>query len=133
MAIVQSGLDTRNRLLVEFIKNISILTITGCFTIYLMYRINFWFIFVFILIFVAVSVIVIYANKKTVVQRNISRDIKNEWTRKFVKIIMSKFEVLQNNKIDYEIDALKKNTNDRYLSEKKRSLVTEFVFKTPEF
>ena len=133
MAIVQSGLDTRNRLLVDFIKNVSILTITGCFTIYLMYRINFWFIFVFILIFVAVSLIVIYANKKTVIQRNISRDIKNERTRKFVKIIMSKFEILQNNKIDYEIDALKKNSYDRYLSEKKRSLVTEFVFKTPEF
>ena len=133
MAIVQSGLDTRNTLLTNFIKNVSILTTTGCFTIYLMYRINFWFIFVFLLIFIAVSIIVIYANKKTVVQRNTSRDIKNEWIRRFVKIIMSKFEILQSNKIDYEIDALKNNTHDRYLSEKKRSLVTEFVFKTPEF
>ena len=98
-----------------------------------MYRINFWFILVFIFILIAVSVIVIYANNKTIVQRNVSRDLKNERTRKFVKIIMSKFEILQSNKIDYEIDALKKNTNDRYLSEKKRSLVTELVFKTPEF
>ena len=133
MAIMQSGLDTRNRLLTDFIKNGSILTITGCFTLYLMYRINFWFILVFIFILIAVSVIVIYANDKTIVQRNVSRDLKNERTRKFVKIIMSKFEILQSNKIDYEIDALKKNTNDRYLSEKKRSLVTELVFKTPEF
>ena len=98
-----------------------------------MYRINFWFILVFLLILIAVGVIVIYANKKTVNQRNISRDIKNERTRRFVKIMMSKFEILQSDKVDYEINALKENTNNRYLSEKKRSLVTEFVFKTPEF
>ena len=133
MAIINSGLDTWNRLLTDFMKNVSILTITGGFTIYLMYRINFWFILVFLLILTAVSVIVIYANKRTVNQRNISRDIKNERTRRFVKIMMSKFEILQSNKVDYEIDALKENTNNRYLSEKKRSLVTEFVFKTPEF
>ena len=133
MAIINSGLDTWNRLLTDFMKNVSILTITGGFTIYLMYRINFWFILVFLLILVTVSVIVIYANNKTVNQRNISRDIKNERTRRFVKIMMSKFEILQSDKVDYEINALKENTNNRYLSEKKRSLVTEFVFKTPEF
>lgn len=133
MAIINSGLDTWNRLLTDFMKNVSILTITGGFTIYLMYRINFWFILVFLLILTAVSVIVIYANNKTVNQRNISRDFKNERTRRFVKIMMSKFEILQSDKVDYEINALKENTNNRYLSEKKRSLVTEFVFKTPEF
>ena len=133
MAIINSGLDIWNRLLTDFMKNVSILTITGGFTIYLMYRINFWFILVFLLILIAVGVIVIYANKKTVNQRNISRDIKNERTRRFVKIMMSKFEILQSDKVDYEINALKENTNNRYLSEKKRSLVTEFVFKTPEF
>ena len=133
MAIINSGLDIWNRLLTDFMKNVSIITITGGFTIYLMYRINFWFILVFLLILIAVGVIVIYANKKTVNQRNISRDIKNERTRRFVKIMMSKFEILQSDKVDYEINALKENTNNRYLSEKKRSLVTEFVFKTPEF
>ena len=98
-----------------------------------MYRINFRFILVFILILTVVSVIVVYANKKTVKQRNISRDLYNERTRKFVRISMSKFEILQSNKMDYEIDSLNKNTYERYLSEKKRSLVTEFIFKTPEF
>ena len=133
VAIINSGLDTRNRLLTNFISNVATLSLTLCFTIYLMYRINFRFILVFILIFVVVSIIVTYANKKTVKQRNISRDLYNERTRKFVRIMMSKFEILQNNKIDYEINSLNKNTYERYLSEKSRSLVTEFIFKTPEF
>ena len=133
VAIVNSGLDTRNRLLTNFISNVASLSLTFCFTIYLMYRINFRFILVFILILTVVSVIVVYANKKTVKQRNISRDLYNERTRKFVRISMSKFEILQSNKMDYEIDSLNKNTYERYLSEKKRSLVTEFIFKTPEF
>ena len=133
VAIVNSGLDTRNRLLTNFISNVASLSLTFCFTIYLMYRINFRFILVFILILTAVSIIVVYANKKTVKQRNISRDLYNERTRKFVRISMSKFEILQSNKMDYEIDSLNKNTYERYLSEKKRSLVTEFIFKTPEF
>ena len=133
VAIVNSGLDTRNRLLTNFISNVASLSLTFCFTIYLMYRINFRFILVFILILTAVSIIVVYANKKTVKQRNISRDLYNERTRKFVRISMSKFEILQSNKMDYEIDSLNKNTYERYLSEKKRSLVTEFIFKAPEF
>lgn len=98
-----------------------------------MYRINFWFILVFIVILTVVSIIVVYANNKTVKQRNISRDLYNDRTRRFVRISMSKFEILQSNKMDYEIDSLNKNTYERYLSEKKRSLVTEFIFKTPEF
>ena len=98
-----------------------------------MCRINFRFILAFILILIIVSIVVFYANSKTVKQRNISRDINNERTRKFVKIIMSKFEILQSNKVDYEINALKENTYERYLSEKNRALVTEFIFKTPEF
>ena len=133
VAIVNSGLDTRNRLLTNFISNVASLTLTICFTIYLMYRINFWFILVFIVILTVVSIIVVYANNKTVRQRNISRDLYNDRTRRFVRISMSKFEILQSNKMDYEIDSLNKNTYERYLSEKKRSLVTEFIFKTPEF
>ena len=133
VAIVNSGLDTRNRLLTNFISNVASLTLTFCFTIYLMYRINFWFILVFIAILTVVSIIVVYANNKTVTQRNISRDLYNDRTRRFVRISMSKFEILQSNKMDYEIDSLNKNTYERYLSEKKRSLVTEFIFKTPEF
>lgn len=133
VAIVNSGLDTRNRLLTNFISNVASLTLTFCFTIYIMYRINFWFILVFIAILTAVSLIVVYANNKTVKQRNISRDLYNDRTRRFVRISMSKFEILQSNKMDYEIASLNKNTYERYLSEKKRSLVTEFIFKTPEF
>lgn len=133
VAIVNSGLDTRNRLLTNFISNVASLTLTFCFTIYLMYRIYFWFILVFIAILTAVSLIVVYANNKTVKQRNISRDLYNDRTRRFVRISMSKFEILQSNKMDYEIASLNKNTYERYLSEKKRSLVTEFIFKTPEF
>jgi hypothetical protein len=85
------------------------------------------------LILTIVSIVVIHANNKTVKQRNISRDLYNERTRKFVRISMSKFEILQSNKMDYEINSLNSNTYKRYLSEKKRSLVTEFIFKTPEF
>jgi len=133
VAIVNSGLDTRNRLLTNFISNVASLTLTICFTIYLMYRINFWFILVFIAILTVVSLIVVYANNKTVKQRNISRDLYNDRTKRFVRISMSKFEILQSNKMNYEIDSLNKNTYERYLSEKKRSLVTEFIFKTPEF
>ena len=40
---------------------------------------------VFILILTIVSIIVVYANNKTVRQRNISRDLYNERTRKFVE------------------------------------------------
>ena len=133
VAIVNSGLDTRNRLLTNFISNVASLSLTFCFTLYLMYRINFRFILVFILILTIVSIVVIHANNKTVKQRNISRDLYNERTRKFVRISMSKFEILQSNKMDYEINSLNSNTYKRYLSEKKRSLVTEFIFKTPEF
>lgn len=47
--------------------------------------------------------------------------------------MMSKFEILQNNKVEKEITELKEYTYKSFESEKKRSLVTEFIFKTPEF
>jgi hypothetical protein len=68
-----------------------------------MFRVSWWFVLVFVIVMFFVNLIVIKANTKTVKQRNITRDIRNERTRKFVKIIMSKFEILQNNKIEIEI------------------------------
>lgn len=90
------------------------------FTLYLMLRISPRFILLFLFIITTVSLIVFKANQKTVKQRNLTRDIKNEWIRKFVKIMMSKFEILQNNKVEKEITELKEYTYKSFESEKKK-------------
>jgi hypothetical protein len=88
--------------------------------------------FVFIGLITMSYLFSLWVNKRVIKQRNISRDISNERTRKFVKIIMSKFEIVQNGRIGHEIKNLKENTYDYYESEKKRSLDVEWFFRAPE-
>ncbi len=66
----------------------------------------------FFFVFIFVHILIFLLNKKAKYWRKWRVDMMNEYDRQIVKIIMSKFEILQNNKIQREIKILDRCTDE---------------------
>lgn len=60
----------------------------------------------FVVIFIASFIFIQFANKKLAKYRKERRDLSTELDRNTTRMIMSKFEILQNNKLGYESDKI---------------------------
>lgn len=132
IAIIQKGMDIRSRAITSIIHFLPRFVLVFGLTFYLLLRSQWWLCFVFVGLIGLSYLFSLRVNKRTVRQRNITRDISNEWTRRFVRVVMSKFEILQSGQVNWEIEAFKRNTREQFESEKKRSLDVEFFFRVPE-
>lgn len=72
---------------------------------------NLYIIFFFI-IFIIINILLVYLNDKAIKYRIWVTEAKINYDRQLVKIVMSKFEILQNNKIFREVNILNKHTDD---------------------
>ncbi len=72
----------------------------------LLFSIGNIYIIIFFLIFIWVHILIYFLNQKAKEWRKGRIDMMIEYDKQMVKIIMSKFEILQNNKIDQEIKVL---------------------------
>ena len=94
--------------------------------------INIYYLLIIISLFALVFVLTVYLQKKAKHYREERRDSNIAITKKFVNILMSKFEILQNGKFDKEIGfiskALKRNI---YLNSKVQNynITTEILMK----
>jgi len=132
IAIVQNGMSTWSRSITDIVHFLPRFVLIFGLTCYLLARSSRWILLLFVGLLTLSYLFSLWVNKRIIKQRNISRDINNERTRKFVKIVMSKFEIVQNNKIAHEVQELKDNTHSYYDSEKQRSLDVEWFFRVPE-
>jgi len=86
----------------------------------------------FLVLFAVVQIIMYFMNKNVLDSRTKTNEIQNENSRTLVKIIMSKFEILQSKKEKKEIDRLRQQMNQCYVLTKERSLGIELMFALPE-
>lgn len=132
IAIVEKWMKTWSDTMSKVIITIPAMLLSVFYTAYLLARSGWWILLFFIVVIVVVQVIVVWLNAKVTERRNITRDIDNERVRMFVKVVMSKFEIIQNNKVDYEVDNLKENSMKKYDNDVKRSFVTDLFFRVPQ-
>jgi len=111
---------------------------TACIT-YLLFAtysirslVGFWYMVLFLVLFAVVQIIMYFMNKNVLESRTKTNEIQNENSRTLVKIIMSKFEILQSKKEKKEIDRLRQQMNQCYVLTKERSLGIELMFALPE-
>ena len=106
IAIIRTGLHAWKNLLAQIIDQIGRIIVSLIFSMYIVLslggRYGLWFIVLFIVMIIIVIQLDSYAQK----HRKLRQIHVIEHTRHIVKIIASKFEILQNNKIDREIDRL---------------------------
>ena len=102
--IMEDGINKWHGLYKKLILKLPDLILTTLFVLYQIYSI-WWikYILVFIMIFIFVFMIVAYLSKKSFFRRQQKNTIMAEHWRQFVKMIMSKMEILQNNKENSEI------------------------------
>lgn len=70
------------------------------------------YIIIFFIIFIIINILLVYLNDKAIKYRIWVTEAKINYDRQLVKIVMSKFEILQNNKIFREVNILNKHTDD---------------------
>lgn len=77
--------------------------------------------------------VIVYLNKHTNFYRKQRKENNVKTTGALAKIIMSKFEVLQNDSIDKEIQKIEKISNYSWQLARKQNFWSSFLFQSPKF
>ncbi len=96
-------MDTWALLLDKTTENIFKVVFTLLFTIYMIWTVNIWASLVFIILYILVHIAWEYFNNKSLKFRRKRQDVWNNYTWQLVKVLMSKFEILQTWQIEKEL------------------------------
>lgn len=120
--------------LVEIIfQNLPNIFNTIIFTIVMLFLVNNLYVLIFFILYILSFFSSNYFNKKVVNIRKERSENKNLYTKNFVKILMSKYEILQTNKIKSEIKNLDFYQNNAININKKMSLPMSMIYRIPQF
>jgi len=113
-SILQKWCDNRQRIVMDVFSNWLIRILINIIAIFTIITVNLWWI-IFIIIFFVFIVMMLLAwiwNQRMRHIRNWRREVFIRADRTVVRLIMSKFEILQNNKIIKEIKVISKSFTD---------------------
>lgn len=114
ISIIDKGFFSWSNLMVDSIQT-GLRTITAfVFASYMVYRLNGWYFLAFVCIFFLLLWIISKINDRAIENRRPRIEAVNNYSHQLVKMIMSKFEILQNSKTPDEVKIL-----DRYIEDAK--------------
>ncbi len=114
ISIVGKGSEVWVGLIIDSISSLVRLTVSISGAVIILSQAGWIAVTVFFVFFISVNFLVHFLNKGALEWRKKRVDTMNEFDRQLVKMIMSKFEILQNDRIDREIGVL-----ERYADEAK--------------
>lgn len=120
LSIIQKGIDTWAALLQEIMVFVPVSVVSFIMSIYIIFTINPQYLFVFVALLIAVWFLIHIAQRKWLWYRKIRTELESEYTRQFIRNIMSKFEILQSNKMAKEVDNLNEKLHGILEIEKKK-------------
>lgn len=132
IAIIRTWIHTWWNLINNLFFSWSDILVSFIFTIYMLLRVNYYFTIIFIFLYIFFHIIWIYINYKILFYRRKRIEYSNLHTKQLVKILMSKFEILQSNKIDKEINILDFDMNKTIFYNKKIWTPMILLFRIPE-
>jgi len=106
ISIMWTGMDVWCLLLDKLLNNALKIIFTIVFTFYMISIVNLWSWIIFIIFYVLVHAIWEHFNQKSLIHRRRRQNVWNEYTGNLVRLIMSKFEILQTWKIDTELNKI---------------------------
>jgi len=133
ISILSKWIDTWSRVIIEVIQTPVKLIISLVSAFIIMYEIWILYILFFLVIFVLVHLIVFKLNEIAIMWRRKRRDSMIEYDKQIVKMIMSKFEILQNNKIKKEIQVLDNISDESNAYNLKLNMPMFMMFTIPNF
>ncbi len=106
ISLIDRWISAWTHLITDSVNTWTKLIITIIFSVYMIFTLG-WIYFIFcILFFIWIHYLIWFLNKFAMQHRKRRNEIDNEYTGQLVKILMSKFEILQNNKTAREIEIL---------------------------
>lgn len=133
VSIVEKWMERRGFLLdLLLIKGLSI-TVTFIFTTYMMFTSWISHGVIFLIWYIVVHILGEKLNNYMLKYRVKRYDAQNSFTKNLVKIIMSKYEILQSNKIEREITVLHWDLNDSIQANKKMVPYVHWFFRIPSW
>mgnify|MGYP005625222491 FL=1 len=133
MWIIQVWVRTWSMQLSEAFEYGVRLIISLLFTLYMVARTDFKYALLFLFLLVLFSYFSKLANDKMQVYRRERYEIWNTGLRYLVKIIMSKMDILQSDKIKHELGYLYENSEDETAMNKKMSRARVFLRRSSQF
>lgn len=101
--IIDNGFKMRNDIYIDFTKTIPYVFIIWFYSFYQIAKSWWWISFFIFAITIWLSIFVSYLNNRCTYRRDKRLEFEWEYSRQMIKMIMSKMEIVQNNKIDQEI------------------------------
>lgn len=108
IAIVDKWLEKWGELIVTLLEKWSYLLVSILFTIYMLSKTSYSFVLIFLVTLIFIYLISNYYNWLCIKYRKMRNEYKNLYTKQLVKILMSKNEIFQSNKVENEIILLDK-------------------------
>ncbi len=132
ISIVEKWVQAWSWLLVNTIRYSRSVIITLILNIYYIYQVNPWYVLVFVVLVAAILYVWLKADNMQRKYRNERREAGREGVKRIVKLFMSKFDVLQNDKIELELQQVARSSDDSVAANKKMWLFTEIFFLWPQ-
>ena len=132
VALIKWWIDIWWKLFILLVENLTQIFVVLCFTFYMLLKVNYIYAIIFIILYILFHLSTWYFNNKVIKIRRKRVDAKNKYTKHFIKILMSKFEILQSNKISKEIDILDEYQNKEIYYNQEMSFYMNLVFRIPE-
>ena len=133
VAIIKWWIEIWAKLIDLLVSEIAKLIIVIFFPIYMLLKASILYTVIFIVLYVLFHLLAAVFNKKLLKLRKKRVEIKALYTKQFVKILMSKFEILQSDKIWKEVSKLDMKQEEIRKINMKMALAMNLVFRIPEW
>lgn len=132
IAIVEKWIQARSRFLVDSIKSFWNIVIIMVLNLYFLFVLNPLYPLGFLILIIGVSWLGIVTNKRMNKHRRQRVESAREGTRKIVRLFMTKFDILQNNKVTLELDQIAKTSDGCVDANNKMAYPSEIFFLWPQ-
>ena len=130
--IINSWVEKWLELLADFFEQWVALLITFVFTLYMIFKVDYWYSVIFLWLAILFLVISSFFNSKLIPYRKQRYEYRNSRLKDIVKVLMNKQEIMQSNKIDNETKIILNYS--KKLREVNRNMWTyrTFMFRTSQ-
>lgn len=133
ISILDKWMDTWSLQLDQLLLNAILVLVAFLFSLYTIVKVNIAYWVVFLIIYIFLHILWWYINNFTIKERRKRQEVWSLYTKQLVKIIMSKFEILQTSKINHEVDKLDDNCIELEKYSLKMSKYVQLFFRVPEW
>ena len=133
VSILEKGIETWGGWLHDIIERGLAFTLVFFYVVYQLSINNVGLLITFLVFFIIIASLTRYINQKTLIERAKRREYQSLFTKQMVKMIMSKFEILQSKKSKQEIEVLDWLSDRIYESTILQLKYLQPFFRIPDF